>query len=179
MIDLRSDTVTRPTDAMREAMAHAAVGDDQYGEDPTVSRLEELAAQMLGKEAAVFVASGTMGNLAALLAHCGRGDAYIVGQYQHTYRWAGGGAAVFGSVQPQPLENQPDGTLLLSDIEAAIKPDDIHYARTRLLALENTPVRLAADVVAPRVRRPVRDEMGTILYVMDELQPLAAPAGEY
>ena len=137
-VDLRSDTVTRPTAGMRAAMASAPLGDDVWGDDPSVNALQEQLAGMLGFEAAMFVPSGTQSNLCAILAHCGRGDEYIVGQYQHTYRWEGGGAAVFGSVQPQPLENQPDGTMLLADIEAAIKPDDIHYARTRLLALENT-----------------------------------------
>jgi threonine aldolase len=137
-VDLRSDTVTRPSPGMRAAMAAAPLGDDVWGDDPSVNALQEQLAGLLGFEAAMFVPSGTQSNLCAILAHCGRGDEYIVGQYQHTYRWEGGGAAVLGSVQPQPLENQPDGTLLLSDIEAAIKPDDIHYARTRLLALENT-----------------------------------------
>ena len=137
-VDLRSDTVTRPTPGMRAAMAIAPLGDDVWGDDPSVNALQDQLAGLLGFEAAMFVPSGTQSNLCAILAHCGRGDEYIVGQYQHTYRWEGGGAAVFGSVQPQPLENQPDGTMLLADIEAAIKPDDIHYARTRLLALENT-----------------------------------------
>ena len=137
-VDLRSDTVTRPSPGMRAAMAAAPLGDDVWGDDPSVNALQDQLAGLLGFEAAMFVPSGTQSNLCAILAHCGRGDEYIVGQYQHTYRWEGGGAAVLGSVQPQPLENQPDGTLLLSDIEAAIKPDDIHYARTRLLALENT-----------------------------------------
>jgi threonine aldolase len=137
-VDLRSDTVTQPTTGMRAAMAGAALGDDVWGDDPSVNALQEKLAAMLGFESAMFVPSGTQSNLCAILSHCGRGDEYIVGQFQHTYRWEGGGAAVFGSVQPQPLENQPDGTMLLTDIEAAIKPDDIHYARTRLLALENT-----------------------------------------
>lgn len=136
--DFRSDTVTRPGPAMRAAMAAAPVGDDVYGDDPTVNRLEAVAASMLGKEAALFVPSGTQSNLIAIMVHCGRGDEYIVGQMAHCYRWEAGGAAVLGSVQPQPLEHQADGTLALADIEAAIKPDDSHYARTRLLALENT-----------------------------------------
>jgi threonine aldolase len=123
---------------MRAAMASAPLGDDVWGDDPSVNALQDKLAAMLGFESAMFVPSGTQSNLCAILSHCGRGDEYIVGQFQHTYRWEGGGAAVFGSVQPQPLENQPDGTMLLSDIEAAIKPDDIHYARSRLLALENT-----------------------------------------
>lgn len=138
VIDLRSDTVTRPSDAMRAAMAAAEVGDDVYGEDPTVNRLEALAAEMLGKEAAIFVCSGTQSNLLALLAHCERGDEYIVGQQGHTYKYEGGGAAVLGSIQPQPLDYEPDGTLDLAKVEAAIKPDDPHFAVTRLLCLENT-----------------------------------------
>lgn len=138
MIDLRSDTVTRPTLPMRAAMAQAAVGDDVYGEDPTVNRLESLAAALLGKEAALFVGSGTQSNLTALLSHCERGDEYIVGQQAHTYRWEGGGAAVLGSIQPQPLDFEADGTLDLAKVARAIKPDDYHFARTRLLCLENT-----------------------------------------
>ncbi|MBA3774314.1 MAG: low-specificity L-threonine aldolase [Ramlibacter sp.] len=137
-MDLRSDTVTRPTPAMRAAMATAPLGDDVFGDDPSVNALQDKIAGMLGFEAALFVPTGTQGNLCAILAHCGRGDEYIVGQMQHCYRWEGGGAAVFGSVQPQPLDNQPDGSLDLAQIEAAIKPDDPHFARTRLLALENT-----------------------------------------
>ncbi|HYF41737.1 MAG TPA: GntG family PLP-dependent aldolase, partial [Ramlibacter sp.] len=138
VIDLRSDTVTQPTAAMREAMASAPLGDDVFGDDPSVNALQEKIATMLGFEDALFVPTGTQGNLCAILAHCQRGDEYIVGQMQHCYRWEGGGAAVFGSVQPQPLDHQPDGTLALADIEAAVKPDDPHFARTRLLALENT-----------------------------------------
>jgi threonine aldolase len=137
-IDLRSDTVTRPTAGMRAAMADAPLGDDVFGDDPSVNALQDQIAAMLGFEAALFVPTGTQSNLCAVLSHCQRGDEYIVGQMQHCYRWEGGGAAVFGSVQPQPLNHQPDGTLALADIEAAIKPDDPHFARTRLLALENT-----------------------------------------
>ena len=137
-IDLRSDTVTRPTAAMREAMARAEVGDDVFGDDPGVNALQERVASLLGSEAALFVPSGTQGNLCALLAHCQRGDEYLVGQYAHTYRWEAGGGAVFGSIQPQPIAHQGDGTLALADIEANIKPDDPHFARTRLLCLENT-----------------------------------------
>jgi len=136
--DFRSDTVTRPSPQMRVAMAQADVGDDVFGDDPTVNRLETRAAQMLGKEAALYVPSGTQSNLLALMAHCGRGDEYIAGQQAHCYRWEAGGAAVLGSIQPQPIANAPDGSLPLSEIEAAIKPNDSHYARTRLLALENT-----------------------------------------
>jgi threonine aldolase len=137
-IDLRSDTVTRPSAAMRAAMAAAEVGDDVYGEDPTVNRLEALAAQMLGKEAALFVPTGTQSNLLGVMSHCERGDEYIVGQQAHTYKYEGGGAAVLGSIQPQPLDFEPDGTLDLDQVAAAIKPDDAHFARTRLLCLENT-----------------------------------------
>jgi threonine aldolase len=138
IIDLRSDTVTKPTAAMREAMGRAEVGDDVYGEDPTVNRLQELAAEMLGKEAALFASSGTQSNLLAVMSHCERGDEYIVGQYAHTYRYEGGGAAVLGSIQPQPLEFQEDGTLDLDEVALAIKPSDFHFARTKLLCLENT-----------------------------------------
>ncbi|MEX3959298.1 low-specificity L-threonine aldolase [Trinickia sp. EG282A] len=136
--DFRSDTVTRPSSAMRAAMAAAEVGDDVFGDDPTVKQLEMRLAEMLGKQTALFVPSGTQSNLIGLMAHCGRGDEYIVGQQAHCYRWEGGGAAVLGSIQPQPLDNLPDGTLALEQIEAAVKPDDPHFARTRLLALENT-----------------------------------------
>jgi threonine aldolase len=137
-VDLRSDTVTQPTAGMRAAMAAAPLGDDVFGDDPSVNALQDKIAGMLGFEAALFVPTGTQSNLCGVLAHCQRGDEYIVGQMQHCYRWEGGGAAVFGSVQPQPLDHQPDGTLALEDIEAAIKPDDPHFARSRLLALENT-----------------------------------------
>jgi threonine aldolase len=138
LVDLRSDTVTRPTPGMREAMAIAPLGDDVFGDDPSVNALQERIAAILGFEAALFVPTGTQSNLCAILSHCQRGDEYIVGQMQHCYRWEGGGGAVFGSVQPQPLNHQADGSLSLADIEAAIKPDDPHFARTRLLALENT-----------------------------------------
>jgi threonine aldolase len=137
-IDLRSDTVTRPTPAMWDAMRAAPLGDDVFGDDPTVNALQERVASELGFEAALFMPTGTQSNLCALMSHCERGDEYIVGQMAHTYRWEGGGAAVMGSIQPQPLPNQPDGTIALADIEAAIKPDDPHFARTRLIALENT-----------------------------------------
>jgi threonine aldolase len=136
--DFRSDTVTRPSPAMRAAMASAEVGDDVFRDDPTVTQLEAVMAERFGKEAAVFLTSGTQSNLVALMAHCERGDEYIVGQQAHCYRWEAGGAAVLGSIQPQPLNNQADGSLVLAEIEDSIKPDDSHYARTRLLALENT-----------------------------------------
>jgi threonine aldolase len=138
MIDLRSDTVTRPPAAMRKAMADADVGDDVFGDDPTVNRLQAVMAERTGKEAALFLPTGTQSNLAGLMAHCERGDEYIVGQDAHTYKFEGGGAAVLGSIQPQPLENAPDGSLPLAKIAAAIKPIDNHFARTRLFALENT-----------------------------------------
>jgi len=137
-LDLRSDTVTRPSAAMRAAMNAAHVGDDVYGDDPTVNRLQEYAADLFGFEDAVFAPSGTQSNLLALLVHCGRGDEYLVGQEAHTYRYEGGGAAVLGSIQPQPIINQADGSIALADIESYIKPDDFHFARTKLLALENT-----------------------------------------
>lgn len=137
-VDLRSDTVTQPTPAMREAMLRAPVGDDVYGEDPTVNALQERLAADLGFEAGLFVPTGTQSNLLALMSHCERGDEYIVGADAHTYRFEGGGAAVLGSIQPQPIPQQPDGTLPLQAVEAAIKPVDPHFARSKLLALENT-----------------------------------------
>jgi threonine aldolase len=138
MIDLRSDTVTRPSPAMLAAMAAAETGDDVWGDDPTVLRLQAELAGRAGKEAGLFFPSGTQSNLAALMAHCERGDEYIVGQLAHTYKYEGGGAAVLGSIQPQPIENAADGTLPLEKVAAAIKPIDDHFARTRLFALENT-----------------------------------------
>ncbi|MBB2896608.1 low-specificity L-threonine aldolase [Pseudomonas sp. AS2.8] len=138
MIDLRSDTVTQPTPAMRQAMLAAELGDDVYGEDPTVTRLEQRLAGDLGLEAGLFVPSGTMSNLLGLLAHCERGDEYLVGQQAHTYKYEGGGAAVLGSIQPQPIEMAADGSLDLDLVRSYIKADDFHFARTRLLALENT-----------------------------------------
>lgn len=137
-VDLRSDTVTQPTAAMREAMMAAPLGDDVFGDDPSVNALQDKVAALTGKEAALFMASGTQSNLCAMLAHCERGDEYIVGQNAHTYRYEGGGAAVLGSIQPQPLAQNAAGQMQLADIAAAIKPDDPHFARTRLLCLENT-----------------------------------------
>lgn len=137
-VDLRSDTVTHPTPAMRQAMANAAVGDDVFGEDPTVNRLQEMAAERMGKEAGLFVASGTMGNLIAILAHCNRGDEVILGKQAHTYRYEGGGLSVLGGIHSCQIPNQPDGTLALEDIRQAIRPDDIHQPITRLITLENT-----------------------------------------
>ena len=159
VVDLRSDTVTRPTASMREAMMAAELGDDVFGDDPTVNALQDALADMLGFEAALFMASGTQSNLCGLMSHCQRGDEYIVGQMAHTYRWEGGGAAVLGSIQPQPLNHAPDGSLPLADIEANIKPDDAHFARTRLLTLENTiggkvlPMDYLADATALAKRR--------------------------
>ncbi len=138
IIDLRSDTVTQPTPAMRKAMAEAEVGDDVYGDDPTVQRLEALAADMVGTEAALFTPSGTQANLIALMCHCQRGDEYIVGQGAHCYKFEGGGAAVLGSIQPQPIQPEKDGTLNLETVIKLIKPKDIHFVSTRLLCLENT-----------------------------------------
>lgn len=137
-VDLRSDTVTKPTDAMRQAMFNAEVGDDVWGEDPTVHQLEQTLAGMAGMEAGLFMPSGTQSNLVALLTHCGRGDEYIVGQQAHTYKYEGGGAAALGGIQPQPLPMADFGGLDLNEVEAAIKPDDCHFARSRLLSLENT-----------------------------------------
>lgn len=137
-IDLRSDTVTRPTPEMRKAMAEAEVGDDVYRDDPTVNRLEKIGAEMLSFEAALFTSSGTQANLIGIMSHCGRGDEYIVGQQAHTFKYEAGGAAVLGSIQPQPIEFEKDCTLDLQKVAEKIKPDDIHFARTRLLCLENT-----------------------------------------
>jgi threonine aldolase len=137
-IDLRSDTVTRPTREMRAAMAAAEVGDDVYGDDPTVNRLQSVMAERFGFRAALFFPTGTQSNLAALMAHCSRGDEFLVGQSAHTYKYEQGGAAVLGSIQPQPLENEPDGSIAIERIEQAIKPPDVHFTPTRLLALENT-----------------------------------------
>ena len=159
LVDFRSDTVTRPTRAMREAMLNADVGDDVYGEDPTINALQEQAAAMLGFEAALYGVSGTQTNLLGLMSHCARGEEVIVGQTAHTYRWEAGGMAVLGSIQPQPLDQRVDGTMDLSAIEAAIKPDDAHYAITRLIALENTwggkvlPAGYARSVKALAMKR--------------------------
>ncbi len=147
IIDLRSDTVTKPTPAMRRAMYEAEVGDDVLGDDPTVKRLEELAAGRLGKEAALFVPSGTMGNLASLLVHCGRGDEVILGDQAHIYVYEAGGSSAVGSIHPRPLPNRPDGTIDLDLIEASIRPNDVHAPRTKLLALENTHNRCSGAVL--------------------------------
>lgn len=147
LVDLRSDTVTRPSAGMRRAMAEAEVGDDVFGDDPTVNRLQERAAGIFGFEASLFFPTGTQSNLAALMSHCQRGDEAIVGMEAHTYRYEAGGGAVLGSIQPQAIVNRADGTLDLAEVEAAIKPDDPHFARTRLLALENT---ITGRVIARR-----------------------------
>ena len=145
MIDLRSDTVTQPTAAMRQAMASAAVGDDVFGEDPTINRLEEIAAEKLGKEAGLFVASGTMANLVSQLAHCGRGEEIILGDQAHTFFYEQGGTSAVGGIHPRTVPNQPDGTLSLADIEGAVRPDNIHFPRTRLIMLENTHNRCSGS----------------------------------
>ena len=165
IVDLRSDTVTKPSSAMRDAMASAEVGDDVYGEDPTVNRLERECATLLGLEAGLFVPSGTQSNLAALLAHCGRGDEYIAGQDAHTYSFEGGGAAAFGGIQPQPLPFQADGTLDLRDIVAAIKPDDYHFPKTRLVCLENTQGGKALDPAYLASVRELADRHGLKLHL--------------
>jgi threonine aldolase len=138
LIDLRSDTVTRPSPAMRKAMMEAELGDDVFGDDPTVNRLQERAAEIFGLEAALLFPTGTQSNLAALMSHCERGEEVILGMEAHSYRYEAGGLSVLGSIQPQVVPNRPDGSLDLREVEAAIKPDDVHFARTRLLALENT-----------------------------------------
>lgn len=154
MADFRSDTVTQPSVAMKQRMFSAALGDDVFNDDPTTLELQRKAAELLGFEAALFAPSGTQTNLIAMMSHCQRGDEAIVGQQWHTYKWEGGGMAVLGSIQPQPLELQSDGTLALSDIAAAIKPDDPHFARTRLIVIENSvggkvlPLSYMRDVAA-------------------------------
>ena len=165
LVDLRSDTVTRPTPAMRTAMAQAEVGDDVYGEDPTVNRLEDMAAERFGHESALLVSSGTQGNLLALLTHCGRGDEYVCGQQAHNYRNEGGGAAVLGGIQPQPIELEADGTLDLDRVAAAIKPDDFHFARTRLLSLENTISGKVLPLQYMRAARDLCDRHGLALHL--------------
>ena len=155
IIDLRSDTVTKPTPEMREAIAEAEVGDDVYRDDPTVNRLEELAADMLGKEAALFVPSGTMGNLTALLVHCQRGDEVIVGDKSHIYLNEAGGMSALGGIQPCPVRNQKDGTLALNDILASIRTEDVHHPITRLICLENTQNVCGGVPLTPEYTRQV------------------------
>lgn len=157
MVDLRSDTITRPTPEMRRAMADAAVGDDVFGEDPTVNRLESMAAQLLGKEAALFVSSGTMGNLVGLLTQCGRGDEVILGDQSHIFFYEQGGIAALGGIHPRTVPNQPDGTMLPEDIEYAIRSDNIHFPRSRLIALENTHNRCNGYPLDPAYLHTVKD----------------------
>jgi threonine aldolase len=159
-VDLRSDTVTQPTPEMRQAMAQAEVGDDVYGEDPTVNQLQSLAASMLGKEAGLFVTSGTMGNLTAILAHCQRGDEVILGNKAHTFLFEAGGISALGGVHSCQLPNQPDGTLSLEDIEAAIRSDDVHHPITRLITLENTQNRCGGSVLSLAYMRSVKELAG-------------------
>jgi threonine aldolase len=156
-IDLRSDTVTLPTPEMRRAMAEAEVGDDVYGEDPTINRLQCMSAEMLGKEAALFVSSGTMGNLVSILAHCDRGDEIILGDQSHTFINEAGGMSALGGIHPHTILNQPDGTLKLGDIEAAIRADNIHYPITRLIVLENTHNRCGGVPLSAAYTKSVGD----------------------
>ncbi len=156
-IDLRSDTVTQPTPAMREAMAKANVGDDVYGEDPTINKLQDMAANILGKEAGLFVPSGTMGNLAAILAHCDRGDEIILGNLAHTFLFEAGGISALGGVHPHTLPNQPDGTMKLDDIQAAIRPDNPHMPITRVVTLENTHNRCSGVSLTVEYTQAVGD----------------------
>ncbi len=155
-IDLRSDTVTRPTPAMRAAMAAAEVGDDVFGEDPTVNRLEAMAAERVGKAAGLLVASGTQGNLAALLAHCGRGDEVILGDQSHTFVYEAGGSAAVGGIHPRPVATEADGTLDVAAVEAAVRPDNVHFPPTRLVCLENTHNRCGGAVLGPAYMAAVR-----------------------
>jgi len=149
MIDLRSDTVTLPSPQMREAIYRAELGDDVFGDDPTVNRFEQMAAERVGKEAALLVVSGTMGNLVSILTHCGRGDEIILGDLAHTFIYEAGGTAALGGIHPRTVPNQPDGTLRLQDIEAAIRPDNVHFPRTRLICLENTHNRCNGAALTP------------------------------
>ena len=145
IVDMRSDTITQPTSTMRQAMSEAKVGDDVFSEDPTVNRLEEMVSKRLGKEAALFVASGTMANLVSQLTHCGRGNEMILGDQSHMFVYEQGGSAALGGIHPRCLENKPDGTMALADIEAAIRPDDVHFPRTKLIVLENTHNRCSGS----------------------------------
>jgi threonine aldolase len=167
-IDLRSDTITRPTAAMRSAMAKADVGDDVFEEDPTVNRLEEMAAARMGKPAALLVCSGTMGNLVAQLAHCGRGDETILGDQSHVFYYEQGGAAALGGIHPRTLANAPDGTIALDQIDAAVRPDDVHFPRSRLIILENTHNRCGGAVLSAEYTAAVRqvaDRHGLKLHI--------------
>lgn len=155
MIDLRSDTVTLPTPQMREAISRAELGDDVFGDDPTVNKLEQMAAERFGKEAALLVVSGTMGNLVSILTHCGRGDEIILGDLAHTFLYEAGGTAALGGIHPRTVPNQPDGTLRLQDIEAAIRTDNVHFPRTRLICLENTHNRCGGAALTPEYMKQV------------------------
>jgi threonine aldolase len=156
-IDLRSDTVTLPSDAMRQAIYDAELGDDVFGEDPATNRLEEMAAERMGKEAAMLVASGTMGNLVCLLTHCRRGDEVILGDRSHTFLYEAGGMSSVGGIQPHTVTNQPDGTMQLEEIEAAIRPDNVHFPRTRLICLENTHNRCSGAAVSVEYMKSVAE----------------------
>lgn len=157
LVDLRSDTITRPTANMRRAMAEAEVGDDVFGEDPTINKLQEIAAQRLNKEAALFVPSGTMGNLVSALTHCGRGDEAILGGQSHMFWFEAGGLAAVGGIHPRPLPNAPDGTISIREIEAAIRPDDVHHPKTRLIAVENTHNRCNGHPLTPAYMAEIRE----------------------
>jgi threonine aldolase len=157
VVDLRSDTITRPTSNMRRAMAEAEVGDDVFGEDPTINRLQEMAAERLNKEAALFVPSGTMGNLVSVLTHCARGDEVILGNQSHMFFFEGGGMAAVGGIHPRPLPNAPDGTMSIREIEASIRPDDVHHPRTRLIAVENTHNRCNGSPLSPAYMAEIRE----------------------
>ncbi len=157
IVDLRSDTVTQPTQAMREAMAHAEVGDDVLGEDPTINRLEAMAAERMGKQAGIFVTSGTMGNLIGVLAHCQRGEEAIMGHLGHTFLFEAGGISALGGVFAQTLHNQPDGTLQLDELARAIRGSDIHQPISRLLILENTHNRCGGTVIGPEYMQQAAD----------------------
>jgi threonine aldolase len=168
VVDLRSDTVTIPTPVMRSAMAEAIVGDDVYGEDQTINHLEEMAASMMGKEAGLFVPSGTMGNLAAIMAHCGRGDEVIVGNLSHTFLYEAGGISALGGIHSCQILNRPDGSLALEDISAAIRPDDLHHPTTRLVVLENTHNRCGGVALTLEYLHAVKhlvNEHGLLLHL--------------
>lgn len=168
LVDLRSDTVTQPTPEMRTAMYEAEVGDDVYGEDPSINRLEDLAAGLMGKEAGLFVPSGTMGNLAAILAHCGRGDEYILGDLSHTFLFEAGGASALGGVHPHTLRNKPDGTLDLDEIELAIRQENVHHPDSRLISIENTHNRCGGVAVTVEYTRAVGElahQHGLVLHL--------------
>jgi threonine aldolase len=155
IIDLRSDTLTKPTPSMRQAMAYADVGDDVFGEDPTVNRLEEMAAERMQKEAAIFVASGTMANIVSQMAHCGRGDEIIIGDQAHIFFYEQGGSAALGGIHPRTIKTEPDGTLSLGAIEASIRPDNVHFPITRLIAIENTHNRCNGSPIKPEYMEAV------------------------